>query len=144
MKKGVQFFLVVLLIVFLILIRALVAPIFYDPLNTYFKNDYLYVTPPKIELVLYFLHLFFRYFLNTVLSIAIIYVVFNNRKLVQFSLKFYVIAFFVLSSLLFVLLKFHVAEGYMLLFYVRRFLIHPLFVFILMPAFYYQNLQFKN
>jgi exosortase F-associated protein len=35
-------------------------------------------------------------------------------------------------------------EHFMALFYVRRFLIHPLFVIILLPAFYYYRLKIRN
>lgn len=144
MKKGVRIILIIGLLLLLILVRALLAPVLYDPLNVYFKNDYLYAAIPTIEFGRYFLHLFFRYFLNTLFSLAIIYLIFSNIRLIWFSIKFYLIAFVVLSLLLFLLLKYQFIDGYMLLFYVRRFLIHPLFVFILLPAFYYQTLQTKK
>lgn len=144
MKIVVRITIIVVLLLILVGIRAVVAPLFYDPLNDYFKNDYLYTSIPTIEFGAYFLQLFFRYFLNTLVSLAIIYVVFRDLKLIQFSVKFYFVAFLLLTSILFVLLKFEFIDGYLLLFYVRRFLIHPLFVFILLPAFYYQKIQTKN
>ena len=144
MKKIVRIILIVVLLLVLVGVRAVVAPLFYDPLKDYFKNDYLYTSIPTIEFGAYFLQLFFRYFLNTFVSLAIIYVVFRNLKLIKFSIKFYFIAFLLLASILFTLLKFQFIDGYLLLFYIRRFLIHPLFVFILLPAFYYQKIQEKN
>lgn len=144
MKITIRIIIIVVLLLILVGIRAVIAPLFYDPLNTYFKNDYLYTSLPTIELGRYFLQLFFRYFLNTVVSLAIIYVAFTNLRLIQFSIKFYFTAFLFLASILYTLLKFQYLDGYLLLFYVRRFLIHPLFVFILLPAFYYQKIQTKN
>jgi exosortase F-associated protein len=144
MKNSKRIILIVVLILVLVGIRAVLTPLFYDPLNDYFKNDYLYKSLPSIELGRYFLNLFLRYFLNTVISLAIIYVAFRNLKLIQFSVKFYLVAFLLLASILFTLLKFQYIDGYLLLFYVRRFLIHPIFVFILLPAFYYQKIQLKN
>ncbi len=144
MKKIVSIILIIVLLLVLVGIRAVVAPLFYDPLKDYFKNDYLYTSVPTIEFGVYFLHLFFRYVLNTLVSLAIIYVAFSNLKLIQFSVKFYFIAFLLLAPLLFLLLKFQFIDGYLLLFYVRRFLIHPLFVFVLLPAFYYQKIRLKN
>lgn len=144
MKKGVRILVIIAMLLSLILVRALIAPFFYDPLNAYFKNDYLYSSIPAIEFVRYFSHLFFRYFLNCIFSLVIIYTAFNNSNLIKFSIQFYIIAFVVLSFVLFLILKYEFTENYMLLFYTRRFLIHPLFVFILVPAFYYQKLQLKN
>ena len=144
MNKVVQLVLIVFMIVILIVIRGFIAPLFYDPLHDYFLNDYLHTSVPTIELGHYFLHLFFRYFLNTVVSLAIIYLFFKNLKLVQFSIKFYTLVFLILGLALYLILQFKISGNYMLLFYVRRFLIHPLFVFILLPAFYYQSLKEDN
>ncbi|SNR47843.1 exosortase F-associated protein [Lutibacter agarilyticus] len=144
MKKIVSIILIIVLLLVLVGIRAVVAPLFYDPLKDYFKNDYLYTSIPTIEFGVYFLHLFFRYVLNTLVSLAIIYVAFRNLKLIHFAIQFYLIVFVFLVVVLFLLLKFQFIDGYLLLFYVRRFLIHPLFVFILLPAFYYQKIRLKN
>jgi len=127
------------LFLMLILIRAVVQPYFYDPLLDYFKHDYLYTTIPELNFGAYFLNIFYRYALNTLISLAIIYLAFNDVKALYFSVKFYILVFVVLGLMLFILLKFNVSQNYLLTFYVRRFLIQPLFVFILLPAFYYQK-----
>lgn len=141
MRKSVRIGLIIVLFIMLILIRALVQPYFYDPLLDYFKHDYLNASIPELDFGAYFLNIFYRYFLNTIISLAIIYLVFDDKKSLYFSVKFYVLLFAVLSLMLFVLLKFNVTQNYLLTFYVRRFLIQPLFVFILLPAFYYQKLR---
>jgi len=130
-----------LLFLMLILIRAVVQPYFYDPLLDYFKHDYLNASIPELNFGAYFLNIFYRYSLNTVISLVIIYLVFYDIKALYFSIKFYVLVFVVLSLMLFILLKFNDTQNYLLTFYVRRFLIQPLFVFILLPAFYYQRLK---
>lgn len=144
MTKTLQILLIVVLFLMLIAVRAFVQPYFYDPLVDYFKSDYLHLPFPKLSLTIFFLNIFFIFTLNTIISIAIIYLVFNNLKVVNFSIKFYIIAFILLSVLLFILLKFNLNKGYMFIFYVRRFLIHPLFLLLLLPAFYYQKLIIKN
>lgn len=141
MRKSVRIGLVIVLFMMLILIRAAVQPYFYDPLLDYFKHDYLNASVPELNFGVYFLNILYRYFLNTVISLAIIYLVFNDVKAIYFSIKFYALAFLVLSLMLFILLKFNGSQNYLLTFYVRRFLIQPLFVFILLPAFYYQRLK---
>jgi exosortase F-associated protein len=144
MKKEIRIFLIVLFCIMLIAIRAFVEPFFYDPLILYFKNDYLHKAIPKVNTSQYFVHIFLRYFLNTSLSLAIIYLIFNNLKTLLFSLKFYIIAFIILNFLLFIMLKFSIFDSYIFIFYVRRFLIHPLFLLILIPAFYYQKIIAKE
>ena len=144
MRKSVRVGLIILLFLLLILIRALVQPYFYDPLLNYFKYDYLYTSIPELNFNAYFLNIFYRYILNTIISWAIIYLIFYDLKTLYFSIKFYAIAFLILCLMLFILLKFNVTQNYLLTFYVRRFLIQPLFVFILLPAFYYQKLKVKN
>ncbi|MHB1106820.1 MAG: exosortase F system-associated membrane protein [Lutibacter sp.] len=141
MRKSVRILLIVVLFLMLILIRAFLQPYFYDPLLDYFKHDYLNASIPELDFSAYFLNIFYRYFLNTIISLAIIYLVFKDVKALYFSVKFYLLAFVVLSLMLFVLLKFNVTQNYLLTFYVRRFLIQPMFVFILLPAFYYQKLK---
>lgn len=144
MSKSVRIFLIIALFLMLILIRAVVQPYFYDPLLDYFKHDYLNASIPELDFGAYFLNIFYRYALNTLISLAIIYLVFYDVKSLYFSVKFYVLAFAVLGLMLFVLLKFNVTQNYLLTFYVRRFLIQPLFVFILLPAFYYQKLKVRK
>jgi len=144
MKKTVQIVLIVLLFLMLIAVRAFVEPYFYDPLIEYFKVDYLHNSIPEISLGVFFLNIFYRYFLNTIISLAILYLVFNNYRALKFSFKFYAIAFFLLSITLFILLKYNLSNDYKLIFYVRRFLIHPIFLLVLLPAFYYQKLRQEN
>ena len=144
MKKVVRLFFIVLMVGILIVIRGFVAPFFYDPLRDYFLSDYLHVSVPAIDLGHFFLHLFLRYFLNAIVSLALIYLIFKKLALVQFSVRFYILAFVILGFILYLILQFKISDNYMLLFYIRRFLIHPLFVFILLPAFYYQNLKQSN
>ncbi len=137
MQKYLKYGVVFLLFISLIIIRAYAPVLFYDPLMEYFKNDYLYKGIPSLNKSLYFRDLFFRYTLNSIFSISILYIIFG-KKFLKFSFLFYTIAFLVLSSVLFFILK----EGetnYQLIFYIRRFLVHPIFLLLLLPAFYKKN-----
>ncbi|AXG68262.1 exosortase F-associated protein [Kordia sp. SMS9] len=123
----------------LVLIRAFENELFYDPFLLFFKYDYFQGTIPEYETWSLFLNYIFRYGLNMLVSLAIIYIAFENKSVVKFSLGLYAIAFVILVSLYFYLIKHDLTEDYLLTFYVRRFLIQPLFVLILLPAFYYQR-----
>ena len=139
MSKGIRIGLIVTLFLVLILIRSFAETTFYDPFIAYFKNDYLTSTFPEFVMPKLFLNLFSRYLLNTLISLAIIYLFFQKKQLIVFSVKFYLITFITLSIVYFSLLKTSFSSGYLLAFYVRRMLIHPIFLLILLPAFYYQK-----
>ncbi len=148
MKNGLKILGLIILIFFLIGIREFIAPHLYDPLVNFFKADYLNKPVPTLNLSLFFVNIFIRYALNGMVSIGIIYLFFNDYKIVRFAFKLYVIAFIVLTISLILILKFHQENNYLLLFYVRRLLIHPVLVLVLIPAFYFQKLKkngnFKN
>ncbi len=141
MKMAFRIGLVLVLILTLIGVRAFLEPLFYDPLITYFKNDSLTKPIPDLNFSNYFFNIFLRYTLNSLISIAIIYVIFQNIKTLIFTIKFYIFSFFIFFFLLFIFLYFENISNNLILFYLRRFLIQPLFLFILLPAFYYQKLQ---
>jgi exosortase F-associated protein len=131
------------LIVLLVLVRTFEDALFYDPFLNYFKTNYIRLPLPQIENGTLFLHLLFRYSLNTVLSLAIIYVIFKNKELVKFSAVLYVIFFVFLILAFFLTLEFY-ATNKMMIFYIRRFLIQPLFLLLFIPAFYFQELAAKK
>lgn len=142
--KKYRIILIIILFFVLVLIRAFAPNLFYDPFIEYFKNDYLYETVPVFSGTKLLMHLFFRYTLNMLVSLLIIYIAFQNKNFVLFSVKFYMIAFVVLTITFFIILRGELQHGYLFAFYVRRFLIHPLFVLILLPAFYYKQLTSKE
>ena len=144
MKKAARISVIFFLLLLLIGIRAFIEPFFYDPLINYYKSNYLLNSIPELNLGYYFLNLFFRYSINSIISILIIFLVFNNFKTLRFIVKFYVFAFIILSIFLFLFLQFEPLSNKLMIFYIRRFLIQPLFLFILLPAFYYQKLKLKD
>ena len=141
MKKVKLIIILGLCLVGLVLIRTFENSLFYDPLIDYFKGDYLNSSLPEIEYLKYFGHILFRYVLNTAFSLVIIHIIFKDFRILKFSLNFYILLFIILVSFLIIL--FQIIDVKMLLFYVRRFLIQPIFLFILVPAFYYEKLKKK-
>ena len=49
MKETIRIIIIVLLFVVLFLVRAFEDQLFYDPLNSYFQNDYLYKKIPQLD-----------------------------------------------------------------------------------------------
>lgn len=128
----------------LVLVRAFEQQLFYDPFIEYFWIDYLSEPIPVFSGSKLLVSLIFRYSLNTIISLFIIYIAFQNKSFVIFSVKFYMIAFVILGITFFIILKGELAHGYLFAFYIRRFLIHPLFVLLLLPAFYYKQLTTRE
>ena len=139
LNHKVRIALAIILVLFLVLIRAYEDSLFYDPFLNYFKADYYNLPLPEIENVYLFFGLFFRYFLNTVLSLAIIYVLFKDIEAVKFASILYLVFFVILVVAFFFVLSFFGETNKMALFYIRRFLIQPIFLLLFLPEFYYQK-----
>lgn len=140
MKKRIKYPVLLILFFSLILVRGFERDLFYDPFIVFFQNDYLYSAIPDFQFGRLYVSLAARYFLNSLISIGIIYMVFENKNYVILSLKLYCIGFVVLGIGYAVLLATGFEKGYLLPFYIRRFLIHPLFLLILLAALFYEKL----
>jgi exosortase F-associated protein len=127
------------LIGLLVGIRLFEDQLFYDPFLSYFKSEYTHAKLPQFNLFKLFFSLGMRFYLNTVLSLFLLYVIFKDTKIVKFSILLYmVLGSVLLISFLFVL-TFFGEDHKMALFYLRRFLIQPIFILLFIPAFYYQK-----
>lgn len=127
---------IVLLLILLVLVRVFEEQLFYDPLLPFFKrqNNIL----PEYNSIKLFFGLFFRYAINSVLSLAIIYLAFKDSAITRLSTILYAGFFIVLIAALFIALKAD-DPNLLLIFYIRRFIIQPLFLILFLPAFYYQK-----
>ena len=134
----------ILIAFFLIIgIRFFEDALFYDPFLTFFKTDYQNKPLPNVDALQLILNLFLRYFANTLLSIAIIYLLFLNKTHVKVAFVLYLILFVLLIAIFSYLLFVSEHPNYLILFYVRRFLIQPVLLLLLIPAFYFQKLTTK-
>jgi exosortase F-associated protein len=140
MKKVFKISGIVILAVLLVLIRTYENTLFYDPLLDFFKMDYKTMPLPAMDTFALQTGIALRFLLNTLISLAIIWLVFNDKEIIKLSALLYGILFAILfmafSSIIFTSEE---TGGHLVLFYVRRFLIQPLFLLILLPAFYFQK-----
>lgn len=123
----------------LALIRAFEDQLFYDPFLDYFKSDFANLPLPIFNPFQLFFGLLFRYTLNTFVSLGIIYVLFKDVQMVKFALVLYYFFFMLLIISFFFIIYYVNGHNNLALFYVRRFLIQPIFVILFVPAFYYQK-----
>lgn len=141
MNKYIKIILALILFSLFFVVRAFESQLFYDPLLEYFKNDYLYKPIYDMDLPCLTLNLLFRYTLNSLISLGLIWVLFKRSDYLKFSVYFLILAFTFLIVVFVLLLRDNLESGYLLLFYIRRFIIHPLFLLLLLPAFYYQKIS---
>ena len=142
-RHSTQIFLIFIAILGFALIRNYEDQLFYDPFLHFYKGIVSQDFYPEIIDWKLYLHLIFRYVLNALLSLLIIFSLFKNKDYIKLASVLYVIFFVILMLLFIVALKFF-TNHYMLLFYIRRFIIQPLFLLLFVPGFYFQQQHFKK
>ena len=138
-NKVFKYLLLFLLVLLLVGVRAFEDKLFYDPFISYFKAEFYNVHYPKYDAFRLFFSFTVRYLFNSIVSLGIIYVLFKDFSAIKFSalllFTFYIILILAMCSLLY----FFDEKQSMALFYVRRFIIQPIFLLLFIPAFYYQK-----
>ena len=133
---GILFF-----VVSFVLIRVYEDSLFYDPFLNYFKSDYNASPLPEYNSFRLFIGLLFRYGLNMALSLGLIFTLFKDKDMVKFASFLYAFFFLVLIVTFYSIIYLYAEHNNLMLFYVRRFLIQPIFILLFIPAFYYQKLR---
>lgn len=141
MPKLARYIFVVLLFLVLVAIRGFEDVLFYDPYLTFFENDYLYVDSPRREVAKLVLYTSFRFLLNSLTSLGILFLIFNDKTIIKFSILIYVLAFVLLLIPFLYFVINPKQEDYYFFFNIRRFLIQPILLILLLPAFYYHKLK---
>ena len=129
------------LFILLAMVRIFENELFYDPFIQFFKQQYSTMTSPNYSTTKLLCNIGIRYFLNFIISLAILYTAFKNIGILKFAVVFYSIAFCILLTVFSIILAQLNENNYQLFFYIRRFLIQPIFVLLLLPAFYYQRIH---
>lgn len=138
-SKFFRGILIVICVLALIAIRFFEDQLFYDPFLNYFKTDYTQKPLPEIETFRYLLNLAYRFSINGLLSLVVLALLFRDQKIVQFSGIMLLILFVLLTITLLLVLNFIEHPHKMSVFYLRRFLIQPLFLLLFIPGFYFHQ-----
>ncbi|MDO7173084.1 exosortase F system-associated membrane protein [Mariniflexile sp. AS56] len=141
MQKHITYILVFCLVGVLVLIRLFENELFYDPYLIFFQNDYLYIDSPRREVFKVTMFTGLRYVLNSATSLGILYLVFKDKSIVKFSTLVYALAFLALITVYLYFVINPRQKDYYLFFNLRRFLIQPIILILLLPAFYYHKLR---
>ena len=136
-----RYILIFFFIGLLVLIRVFENELFYDPYLLFFQNDYLYMDFPRREILKLTIFTSLRYVLNSLISLAIIYLFFKDKSIVKFSGIIYIVAYAILILIFLYFVINPRQEDYYLFFNFRRFLIQPVLLLLLLPAFYYYKMK---
>ncbi len=141
MEQFSKYIWISFLFVLLALVRWFENELFYDPYLLFFQNDYLYMDSPRQEVLKLVAFTSLRFLINTILSLSILYLFFKDISVVKFSVIIYILSFFVLILCFLYFVLDPNQENYYLFFNIRRFLIQPILLLLLLPAFYYNRLN---
>lgn len=144
MNKWLRYVLAAVVTFGLILVRKFETELFYDPFLAYFKIDFYHSEFPDYELGKVILNILFRYFLNLLLSILIIGLIFWRKDYMKYTVYVWIgfLIFLLPLYVYFIKTEFSLGENYG--FYIRRFLIQPVLLLILIPAFFYHQQNAKR
>lgn len=138
MKKTVRILLFLIFMAGLIGVRVVEDELFYDPFLNYFRFEGLRPYP-QIQWLPLILHHLLRYGLNVLCSCGIVYALFGERKKVKETAVLMLAVFGVVFPIYLWCLATHMEIGELLTFYIRRFVIQPILLLLIIPIFYFQK-----
>lgn len=142
-NKYLRYSIAFVLIVGLVLIRAFEEKLFYDPLLSYF-HDTKRTTLPQLDTLNLYINVMFRFLLNLLLTVFIVKMIFWKQSYVKFTIIIGILTLVILLPFYGYMVNNNLNFGETIFFYVRRFLIQPMLLIILIPCFYYQEIQHKK
>jgi exosortase F-associated protein len=142
-NKYIRYAIAIVLVFGLILVRKYEDLLFYDPFINYFHEvgeKYF----PEVNLGKLAASVMLRYLINTLLTVFIVWFIFWKKTYVRFSIIILILVLIILLPIYIYMIKTEFSSGELVFFYIRRFLIQPMFLLILVPCFYYQEIQHKK
>lgn len=121
----------------LIGVRVMETKIFYDPFLDFFRSTYK--TFPQFEWSDIIISHFFRFSLNLIFSLGIIHFLFLNKRWTLQAGLLIISSFIIFFPIYIYCLYTHFEFGELFAFYVRRIVIQPIPILILIPLFYYRK-----
>lgn len=144
MKFKIKYLLIFLLVLILVATRFFEEKLFYDPLLSFFKEDFVNANFPKFDSIQHLWSIAFRFWLNSVVSLGILYLIFSKKSLIKLSFLMYFFVFLVCLSLYYHFIVTEFQWGFTAGFYIRRILIQPILLLLLIPAFWYTEKELKE
>ena len=137
--KLLNWFLVALGIFGLISVRIFEEQLFYDPFLNYFHEASKNAQFPDFVWGKLIWNYLFRFFLNLLISAAVIYFIFKNKDWTFQAVVLMILVFVITFSLYLYCIHTQFEIGYLFSFYMRRFVVQPLILLLIIPLFYYRK-----
>lgn len=137
--KLLSAFLVILGIFGLVSVRIFEDQLFYDPFLNYFHEANKNARFPDFVWGKLIWNYLFRFLLNLLISGAVIYFIFKNKDWAFQAIVLMVLVFLITFLLYLYCIHTKFEIGYLFSFYMRRFVIQPLILLLIIPLFYYRK-----
>lgn len=137
--KILNWFLVIIGVFGLICVRILEDQIFYDPFLNYFHEANKSISFPEFEWGKLIISHVFRFLLNLFFSCIIIHFLFKNKDWTIQGAILITIIFVITFPIYLFCISDRFDIGYLFSFYMRRFVIQPLIILLIIPLFYYRK-----
>lgn len=137
--KNLNWILVIIGVFGLISVRILEDRIFYDPFLSYFHEANKNLPFPDFEWGKLILGYIFRFILNLLFSCIVIHFWFRNKQWTIQGAVLITIIFAITFPIYLYCIYDRFEIGYLFSFYMRRFVIQPLTLLLIIPMFYYRK-----
>ena len=128
----------------LIGIRMVEGDLFYDPFLEYFHEANKQIAVPEFVWSKLITHHLFRFLLNLICSAIILQAIFNNKKWTVQGIVLMILVFAITFPVYLYCLHTELEIGYLFTFYMRRFVIQPIILLLIIPLFYYRKMLLKS
>ena len=137
--KPLRILLVILGIFGLIGVRMVEESLFYDPFLNYFHAADKNAQFPDFEWAKLIINYIFRFSLNLILSAFVVHLVFKNKEWTMQAVVLMLLVFAITFPIYLYCIHTKFEIGYLFSFYMRRFVIQPLTLLLIIPLFYYRK-----
>ena len=137
--KLLKWLLVGIAIFGLIAVRMVEGELFYDPFQSFFHLANKQAPFPEFSWLPLILNYLFRFTLNLLLSAAVVYFIFKNKQWTLQAVVLMMIVFGITFPIYLYCIHTQFEVGYLFSFYMRRFVIQPLILLLIIPLFYYRK-----
>ena len=128
----------------LIGIRMVEGDLFYDPFLEYFHEANKQIAVPEFVWSKLITNHLFRFLLNLICSAIILQAIFNNKKWTVQGIVLMILVFAITFPVYLYCLHTELEIGYLFTFYMRRFVIQPIILLLIIPLFYYRKMLLKS
>lgn len=137
--KALNWIFVLLGIGGLIGIRILESQLFYDPFLEYFKHSGDNKIFPEVNWLPMTMSYLFRFLLNLIFSLIIVQFLFQKKAWTLQAGVLILLVFVIVFPIYLICIHNQFEIGEMFVFYIRRFVIQPLTLLLIVPLFYYRK-----